>query len=323
MPEPVEGPSTSLREKFSMKIFVSGTIAYDVILDYPGRFVDHIDPKKIHALSISFLLNRLERSIGGTAGNIAYNLAMLEAPVKLLGSVGRDGVEILKMYKNMSIDILLSKISKRYHTASAFIITDQMDNQIAGFYPGAMNEKVKLPNSKSTDWGIIAAENPRNMARLARHYTKNKVRTIFDPGQAITSLTKKQMQICLRGASIVIGNDYEVSALSLRSAARRRSNPFIVIRTFGSKGSEIIYPNGKRIKIGIAKPKKVVDPTGAGDAYRAGLVKGIISGLDLKRSAQLGATAAAFAVEKYGTQNHKFNYGILVKWHNQNFRDKI
>lgn len=302
-----------------MKIFVSGTIAYDVILDYPGRFVDHIDPKKIHALSISFLLEKLERSIGGTAGNIAYNLAMLKAPVKLLGSVGRDGAEILEMYKNMSIDILLSKISKRYHTASAFIITDQMDNQIAGFYPGAMNEKVALPKARPSDLGIIAAENPKNMELLARHYTKNRIKYIFDPGQAITSLTDSQMRICVQGTGIVIGNDYEID-----NVLNRVSNlKAVIFRTLGPKGSEIIYPNGKKVRIGAVKAKKAVDPTGAGDAYRAGLVKGMISGLDLKRSAQLGATAAAFAVEKYGTQNHKFNYGILVKRHNKNFKDKV
>ena len=154
---------------------------------------------------------------------------------------------------------------------------------------------------------------------------------IFDPGQAITSLSKKQLQICVRGAAIVIGNDYEIEyvfgkignnpsqpPLSLRGGERG-----VIIRTLGIKGSEIIFPNGKKIRISIARVKHAVDPTGAGDAYRAGLLYGLVQGFDLKKSAELGATAASFAVERHGTQNHKFNYGILVRRHNRNFSSKL
>jgi len=132
-----------------MKIFVSGSIAYDIILDYPGRFADHINPGKVHALSLSFTVSNVKKSIGGTAGNIAYNLAMMGLKSELLTAVGADGIEILKQYRSMSIDIGLSKISKQ-PTAAAYVMTDSVDNQISGFHPGAAMEAVKLPKVSST-----------------------------------------------------------------------------------------------------------------------------------------------------------------------------
>lgn len=320
-----------------MKVFVSGSIAYDIILDYPGRFVDDIDLKKIHALSVSFVLERAERTFGGTAGNIAYNLAMLKVPSALVGTVGVDGRDLLKRYKNMTIDIKLSRVSAKLGTSTAYIMTDRDDNQIAGFYPGAAQEKPSMPRAVGKDdLAIIAAENAKNMLALARHYQKIGHSYIFDPGQQVIAFSKSDLAACIRGANILIGNDYEMGVLERNSAfplfgkERVRSSSFakrrrggVLIRTLGPKGSEIIYPNGRKEKIGIAKPKRVVDPTGAGDAYRAGFIKGIMSGFDLKKSAQLGATAASFAIERYGTQNHKFSYNILVKRHNKNFSSKL
>lgn len=298
-----------------MKIWVSGTVAYDVILDYPGRFTEHINPEKVHVISLSFLVNAVKKSVGGTAANIAYSLNMLGERAAIIGTVGEDGRELVKKYQKLGIDISNLKISRKLGTATGYIMTDRDDNQIAGFYPGAMREKSALPKIKKGDLAIIAAEDPANMARLAQYFQKNKINYIFDPGQAITALSKKQMQICLRGASILIGNDYEIGVVGKFRG--------ITICTLGPKGSEIILPSGNRIRVGIVKPRKALDPTGAGDAYRAGLVKGIVTGLDLKRSAQLGATAAASAVEHYGTQNHRFNYGIIVKRHNLDFSSKI
>lgn len=303
-----------------MTIFVSGTIAYDIILDYPGRFAEHINPAKARVMSLSFLVKNVKRSLGGTAGNIGYNLAMLGLTVELLAAVGKDGKEIIERYKSRSIGLELLKISNK-PTATAYIMTDSADNQIAGFYPGAMMERSALPELEPCDWPIIAAENPANMARLANHYQKTRHRYIFDPGQATTALDKQQILTCLKGASVLIGNDYEID-YTLRKVGRGKVSG-VVIRTLGHKGSEIVFPNSKKVRVGIVKTNKAVDPTGAGDAYRAGLVKGIVSGLDLKRAAQLGATAAVFAAEKYGTQNHRFNYAILVKRHNRNFKDKI
>lgn len=305
-----------------MTVWVSGSLAYDIILDYPGKFADHIKTGKVHALSLSFLVKTVKKSIGGTAGNIAYNLSLLGLDSELLAAVGFDGNDILVNSRRQGVGVKGIKISKM-STAAGYIMTDQSDNQVAGFHPGAMMETVKLPKVESGDWGVIAAENPQNMARLARHYKKHEVKYIFDPGQAITALSKTQMRTCVKGATILIGNDYEINYVMdyVKPSC-------VVIRTYGPKGSEIIYPaasgdKSKKVKIGTAKVRLAVDPTGAGDAYRAGLLCGLLKGFDMKLACQLGATAAAFAVEKQGTQNHHFSYNTLVVRHNKNFKDKI
>ncbi|MDP3993709.1 MAG: PfkB family carbohydrate kinase, partial [bacterium] len=153
-----------------MTIWVSGSIAFDIILDYPDRFSDHMNPRKAHVLSLSFLVNKVKRSVGGTAGNIVYNLAMLGLDAEIIGWVGSDGRNLRNTYQSMGIGVRHLRVSQRLGTATGYIMTDQQDNQIAGFYPGAMLETSAFPKLESCDWPIIAAENPRNMARLARHY---------------------------------------------------------------------------------------------------------------------------------------------------------
>src|SRR3989344_1699149 len=223
-----------------MKIFVSGSLAYDIILDYAGKFADHIKPEKLHVISLSFFVSSVKKTIGGTAGNIAYNLAMLGIRPSLLAAIGEDGKEILGRYGKLGLSVKNVKIS-RQPTAAAYIMTDSVDNQITGFHPGAMMETVKLPKVSKNDWAIIAAENPANMVSLARHYQKNKIRYIFDPGQAITALSKSQISECVRGAAILIGNDYETSLIEEQLTPARNPRPRIsgrvMIRTFGSKGS--------------------------------------------------------------------------------------
>lgn len=302
-------------------IFISGSIARDIIMDFPGRFREHIDPRKIHVLSLSFAVENLKENYGGTAANICYNLALLGERPEIIGFLGTDGLPIKTYLQKQGISTYHLAVSKHRATATAYIITDRDDNQIAGFHAGAMMEGVKLPQVQKGDWAIIAAENPRNMIRLAKYYTARGVNYIFDPGQQITALSKSDLATGIRGARVLIGNDYEIgvisSRLSLRGKKRRSNlivndqrllrfacNDLIIIRTFGAKGSEILSA-GRKIRVGIAKPRRVVDPTGAGDAYRAGLLKGLILGYDLKRCGQMGATAASFAVEEYGTQNHR------------------
>jgi len=304
-----------------MVIRVSGSLAFDIILDYPGRFADQVDPSKIHTINLSFRVDEVKKTVGGTAANIAYNLRLLDMNTAIIGVVGEDGTEFVSKLKQMGVDVSLLKVSKKLGTASAYIMTDRDDNQISAFFAGAMNEKCGLPQLGSCDWTIISPGNPDNMTRLARHYQKLKMRYIFDPGQAIFVLKKRQLAACIKGASILIGNDYEISLV--QKMLGKKGFSLVTYKTLGPRGSEIIFPNGKKKKIGVVKAKKVVDPTGAGDAYRAGMIKGIASGYDLVQAGQLGATAATFAVEKQGTQNHKFNYGIIVKRHNRNFNNKI
>lgn len=297
-----------------VRIYVSGSIARDLIMDFPGRFADFIDPKKIHVLNLSFAVENLQENIGGTAANICYNLALLKERPFLIGNMGQDQIKLLNYFRKIGINTRNVEISKSRRTAAAYIITDKDDNQITGFHAGAMNESHGLPSAKRDDWAIISAENAKNMTRLAKFYRKNRINYIFDPGQQITALRNSELRIAIGSAKVLIGNDYEIGMI------RKRVKKFspITIRTFGPKGSEI-FAGQKKIKIGIAKPRRVLDPTGAGDAYRAGFLKGLILGYNLKVCGQLGATVASFAVEEYGTQNHKFNWRTVINRYKINF----
>jgi adenosine kinase len=290
-------------------ILVTGSLAYDYIMDFPGKFSDHILPEKIHQLSLSFTLSKMEKNFGGTGGNIAYSLALLKKKPLLLASGGNDFSLYRKWLQKHQIDLTLLVESNKLPTAAAYIITDKMDNQIAGFYPGAMNEIAPLPQKKikSNTLGIISANNKKEMFRLASVFRKKQIDYIFDPGQQLISFSSPELLTLVNQAKIVIANDYEMELLTKRigkkiSALQKR---LTVIITYGSKGSRIFYKDSI-YEIGTVKVKKTKDPTGAGDAYRAGLIAGLVDGLPIAQCGALGATVASFAIEQYGTQVHNF-----------------
>lgn len=312
-----------------MNILVSGSLVYDRIMDFPGYFKEHILPDKIHNLNVSFLINGLKENFGGTAGNIAYNLALLgERPV-VLSCAGKDFEPYEKWLVKNKIEIKEIKKLRNLLTAGAYIMTDKADNQITGFNPGAMFtargsfNKLYLKNSLA----IISPGNLKDIENYANIYKKNKVRYIFDPGQSITALSAKTLKSCMTGAEIMIGNDYEIELIMEKTGWTNKQitgKINVLIITKGEKGSEVFfnadscglrrglmrtnaknYRKIRRIIIPAAKPKKVVDPTGAGDAYRAGLIKGIVSGFNIVKSAKLASAVASFAVEEYGGQGHK------------------
>src|SRR3989344_4475279 len=166
-------------------IWVSGSVARDLIMDFPGRFADHIDPKKIHVLNLSFVFQELRENIGGTAANIVYNLSLLQERSELVGSIGSDKQDLIKYFKALCVGTKHLTVSKKLLTPTAYIITDRDDNQINGFYEGAMVEKAVLPNTKMGDWGIVAANEKKNMLQLSGGFARRKVRYIFDPGQEV------------------------------------------------------------------------------------------------------------------------------------------
>ncbi|OGE80599.1 MAG: hypothetical protein A2826_02415 [Candidatus Doudnabacteria bacterium RIFCSPHIGHO2_01_FULL_43_23] len=293
------------------KIYISGSLAYDRIMNYGGRFADHIDPKKIHVLSLSFAVEKLELNTGGIAGNIAYNLSLLGERPSVIGNLGTDGREYLDKLKKSGIDTRYVKISKKKVTAGAYTITDRADNQITGFFAGAMYEPSLMPKQTKNDLALIGAEYPQNMVRLAGLCAKQKCFYIFDPAQQIPALTKNQLLAGQRGATVIIGNDYEIAIMVKKSGYQARKDQ-AVITTLGEKGSKI-YLAGKQIKIPPAKVRKVADPTGAGDAYRAGLIKGLVLGYSYEQAGRLASRVAAKAVEVYGTQNHKLNWNSIKK----------
>jgi len=298
-------------------VLVSGSIAYDRIMNFPGRFRDHIMPDKIHILNVCFSIEKLAEHFGGTGANIAYNLGLLGADTTIIGALGQDADSYCPYFKKAGIDLSGVLKIKNAFTAAAYIITDQDDNQITAFHPGAMNQEIiafrrfvqiKQQILAKSPLAIIAPSSKAGMIFLANEYQKRKIPYIFDPGQALTLFNKTELLRCLRGAKIVIGNDYEISLI--KKISRLKLNGLlklteIIITTFGAQGSSI-GTKAKSIKIPAFKIKKPLDPTGAGDAYRAGLIKGLIDNRPLKECGLLASVCASFAVEKYGTQEHKF-----------------
>lgn len=295
-------------------ILVTGSLAFDVIMDFPGKFADHIDPGKIHILNLSFLVDTLKKQKGGTAGNIAYNLALLKVPVSILGAAGEDFGQYQDFLKKAGVDTSQIKISQENLTSQAFIITDQADNQITAFYPGAMSENSKL-SINLADFAVISPNDPPAMVNFAKQCQVLKIPYMFDPGMQLPRLTDQDLITGINGAKILIGNDYEIGLIKKRL---KNIKVGILITTLGEKGSVIQTPH-ETIQISPAKPKDVVDPTGAGDAYRAGFLAGYLQGKDLKTSGQMGSVAACYPIEKYGTTTHRFSMEEFQTRYKENY----
>lgn len=291
-----------------MRITVTGSLAYDHILDFPQKFADHIMPDKLHILSVSFLANNLTKNFGGTAGNIGYTLSLLGNKVMIVGSLGKDAGTYIRHLKQAKVATGKIVIDKNDYTANFFVITDRADCQIAGFYPGAMKQDVRLRLPKVTDFLIISPTIPSAMEQFVKEAQKRKLRYLYAPTQQIPRLSKSQILQAIRGAEILVGNDYEL-ALIQKKLSLHRSNLCklvkVLIITLGEKGS-IIYVNGRKWAIPAMKPKKLVDPTGAGDAYIAGFLTGYLAGKSIDKAGMMGALAGTYAIEQYGTQNHQF-----------------
>ncbi len=312
-----------------MKILVSGSLAYDKIMNFPGYFKDHILPDKIHNLNVSFSVENLRENFGGTAGNIAYNLALLGEEPVVLSAAGKDfGVYKIWLERH-KVDTSKIKIINGETTAFCNIITDQADNQLTAFYPGAMRNSCfgknveKAINKKLL--AIIAPGNPKDMARLAKIYKQKEISFIFDPGQQIPTLSPKDLRNCINEAKVFISNDYELSLAIKKtgwSEDKICENVEILVTTLGAKGSRIKTKN-KVYKIDPAKPKNTSDPTGAGDAYKAGFIKGMIEDWPLDVVGRFAGVVACYTVEKYGTQTHKFSFKETKKRYRENFGEDL
>lgn len=305
-------------------ILITGSVAFDFIMDFPGVFADNIDPKKIHILNISFLVDSLKKEKGGTAGNIAYTLSLLKKPVSILATVGQDFKEYNNFLSQAGVDTKHIKVIKAESTSQAFMVTDKNDNQITAFYPGAMNmaDKLRIKTlPKKPLFVLISPTKPEAMVNFASECQKLKIPYLFDPGMQLPRLSRPDLVKGLRGAEILIGNDYEIGLLKSKSGLATREilrNIKVLITTLGPKGS-IIETAKEKIIIPAGKPKKVIDPTGAGDAYRAGFITGFLKDLDLQTCGQMGSIAACFAVENYGTTNHSFSLPQFCKRYKDNF----
>jgi adenosine kinase len=291
-----------------MPILICGSIAYDNIMVFPGRFRDHILPEQIHILNVAFLVPELRREFGGCAGNIAYNLKLLDSDPLVMGTVGDDSLLYFERLERLGIRLDCVRQVPGTLTAQAFITTDLDDNQITAFHPGAMNHshENEITRELGVSLAIVAPDGKEGMEQHARALAELGIPFMFDPGQGLPMFSGEELLAFVERASYLAVNDYEGRMLEERTGRKLEdlaSGLKALILTRGAEGS-IIYANGKRIDIPCAKAKAVVDPTGCGDAYRAGLLYGIASGFDWLKAGRLASVMGSIKVASRGGQNH-------------------
>lgn len=295
-------------------IVITGSLAYDNLMTFDGEFSESLIADKLMSLSVSFLAKTHEQDFGGCAGNIAYNLKLSGCEPAILGVAGVDFDRYGKwlMLNGISTDNVF--IDQQKNTASAYILSDNRQNQIAIFSPGAMENcenglELKSPKLSDVACAIVAPEPPRRMICFGRYFKKNGVPFIFDPGQAIPALGKEEILYLMNEAIGMIANDYEIEMLEKKLEMTLEKMVEIsgfLIKTTGAGGCEI-YEKGKVVQVVPAvSGVKVVDVTGGGDAFRAGFIAGYVDGKALKEACQMANVSASFAIEHRGTQNHQF-----------------
>jgi adenosine kinase len=289
---------------------VCGSIAWDTIMVFNDRFTNHILPDKIHRLNVSFLVPQLRREFGGCAGNIAYNLKLLGDIGYPMATVGRDFGPYRDWMSQNGVPTDYIRVLESEHTSQGFVTTDLDDNQIWAFHPGAMQQSHanKVTDAKNVAIGIVAPDGRDGMIQHAEQFAAAGIPFIFDPGQGLPMFGSVELDRFVEQASWVTVNDYEWGMIQQKTGwtvadVTRRVEALIV--TLGAKGS-IIHTSGGDIEIATAKPKSVVDPTGCGDAYRAGLLHGLLRGLDWRATGQIASLMGAIKIESLGTQNHRF-----------------
>ena len=303
-------------------------MAYDRIMDFPGSFSDYILPDKIHVLNVCFNVNGLVEKYGGTAGNIAYSLSILNEKPFIIATIGKDYQNYFEWLRMNNIPVDGIKIIAEEFTAGAYITTDMSDNQITGFNPGAMKypsgHNLKKVDPRETIV-LIAPGNTEDMTGYAGVCKDRKIPYICDPGQSLTKWDKQGMMEWLDGALLLITNDYELEIIMKMTGLDEKGLLGLsgtIITTLGEKGS-VIKTKDSEVRIPAAQAGTVVDPTGAGDAYRAGLLKGLVMGKDLPTAARMGAVAAVYAIEHYGTQEHRFTYDEYAERYRINFGETL
>src|SRR6185369_6701519 len=292
------------------KALICGSVAYDSIFVFGDRFKNHILPYNIHILNVSFFLPQMRREFGGCAGNIAYNLKLLGDVGLPMATVGKDFGVYADWMKKTGVPADYVKVLEAEHTAQAFIITDQDDNQITAFHPGAMmlSHENKVTDARGISVGIVAPDGRDGMVQHAEQFAAAKLPFIFDPGQGLPMFGKEDLERFVSQATWVAVNEYEWQMLQQKTGwtlkdVVRQVDALIV--TLGSQGSTIHSRDGA-ITIPCATPTAVVDPTGCGDAYRAGLLHGLMHGLDWEVTGRIASLLGAIKIETRGLQNHRF-----------------
>lgn len=297
-------------------VLVTGSLAFDQIMDFDGDFKDHVLPDKIHTINLSFLVQEFKKQRGGCSGNVAYSLTLLGHRPRILAAAGGDFGEYRDWLTERGVDVSGITMHDDEVTACCFITTDRADNQITGFHPGAMAHARELSIRGTLEaWGrtpeyvIVAPDDPEAMVRHCEETRAAEVPLLFDPSFQVIAMDGDTLREAARGSHAVFVNDYEFAVFQDKTgvsgdALFELADLWIV--TLGEKGSEIHVGPGETIRIPAARATRVVDPTGAGDAYRAGFLAGLLRGRELPVCGRMGGVAAVYAIESYGTQNHAY-----------------
>jgi adenosine kinase len=306
-----------------MKIIVTGSIAYDYLMSFPGKFTEHFLPEHMHRVSLSFLVDTMDKRRGGCAPNIAYTLALLGERPFLMATAGEDFGDYRVFLDAAGIDTsLVTQVSGKF-TASFFCSTDTENNQIASFYTGAMADAGQLSfrGVKDAKLAIISPNDPGAMVSYAEECRTLKIPYIYDPGQQCARMSGDELKDGVVGAYIVICNDYEFELLRQKTGMGEKEvleNAGTLIITKGEKGSSVITKAGQ-VDVPAVEPYKIVDPTGVGDAFRGGLMKGLALGLSHDLAARIGSVAATYALEHLGGTSHSYTWGEFMKRYEQHF----
>lgn len=290
-------------------VVVTGSIAYDDIMNFPGQFADHFHPEMLHQINISFVVDRLDKYFGGTATNIAYNITRLtKKHIHIMGALGQDHSPISSFFTRSGIDFSGSVICNDLFTSTGKVMTDQSDNQIWGYYygAGARGHLVDYTAVKDPAFFVISANHKDAFLHTQTYCIQKKIPYMYDPGMVLTWIEDKELSEGIRHAGYIVGNDYEIAQMERRLKVRIRElcpPETGVITTMGAKGVQ--YEDSSQKLIMPAYPLDTIkDPTGAGDAWRGGFLAGLLEGRSIEDALRFGNALASFAIESSGTVNH-------------------
>ncbi len=310
-----------------MSVLICGSMAYDTIMLFEDQFKNHILPDKVHILNVSFLVPELRREFGGCAGNIAYNLKLLGGEPKIMATVGKDFDPYRDWLKSHQISETHITVKEWAYTGQAYITTDRDDNQITAFHPGAMNfsHENRVQDAADVTIGIISPDGKQGMIDHAAQCVEAGIPFIFDPGQGLPMFDGQELATFIEQATWLTVNDYESQLLSDRtgqSLSQMAKQLEAVIVTKGGEGSTI-YTNGDEIQIPALAPSRIADPTGCGDAYRAGILYGLTNQLDWHTTGRVASLLGSIKIEHKGTQNHKFSLTEFKKRYEAEFSSAL
>ena len=311
----------------NMSALICGSMAFDTIMVFPDKFQHHILPDKVHMLNVSFFVPELRREFGGCAGNIAYNLHLLGETALPMATVGQDFASYANWMTKTGVSQNYLTVLDDEFTGQAYITTDMDDNQITAFHPGAMGraEENKVPTDAGVSIGIVSPDGKAGMTEHAEQFVAAGIPFIFDPGQGMPMFDGDELNVFIEQATWVTVNDYEAAMLQEKTGLSPHeiaAQVEALIITKGSEGS-LIYTKNKRIEIPPAKAKDVIDPTGCGDAYRGGLLYGLMNDLDWEVTGRIAGLMGAIKIAQAGTQNHQVTLDELKAQYAEQFGESF